>query len=96
MADDTNNSCEPGMNDGAMDGAPIANRVNRAIMARNVASVAAIPWEELPDGSARGCLLEMAYVGGDVGAFRAADGHWWVRLGSERESCVAWASRFCI
>lgn len=91
MADDT--SGEPGMNDGATNGALIANS---AIMARNVASVAAIPWEELPDGTARGCLLELAYAGGDVGAFRAADGHWWVRLGSEAESCAAWASRFCV
>ena len=96
MADDTDTSGEPGMNDGATPHAPIANRVNRAIMARNVASVAAIPWEELPDGSARGCLLEMAYAGGDVGAFRAADGHYWIRLGSEAESCATWASRFCI
>lgn len=96
MADDTDTNGEPGMNDSATPHAPFANRVNRAMMARNVASVAAIPWEELPDGPARGCLLEMAYAGGDVGAFRAAEGHWWVRLGSEAESCAAWASRFCI
>lgn len=87
MADDVDTSGGPGMNDGATNG---------AIMARNVASVAAIPWEELPDGPARGCLLEMTYAGGDVRAFRAAEGHWWVRLGSEAESCAAWASRFCI
>lgn len=96
MAEDTDTSGEPGISDDATNGAPIANRVNRAIMGRNVASVAAIPWEELPDGPARGCLLEMAYAGGDVGAFRAADGHWWVRPGGEAESCAAWASRFCI
>ena len=78
---------EPGMGGGVADS---------AIMARNVASVAAIPWEELPDGPARGCLIEMAYAGGDVGAFRAADGRWWVRLGSAAESCATWASRFCI
>jgi hypothetical protein len=29
-------------------------------IACNVASIAAIPWEELPDGPARGLLLEMA------------------------------------
>jgi hypothetical protein len=91
MADDT--SGELGISDGAKNGALIANS---AIVARNVANVAAIPWEELSDGPARGCLLEMAYAGGDAGAFRAADGHYWVRLGSEAESCATWASRFCI
>ncbi|HEY7834793.1 MAG TPA: hypothetical protein VIG30_14565 [Ktedonobacterales bacterium] len=67
-----------------------------ARMARHVASVAAVPWEELPDAPARFCLLDMAYTGGDVGAFRAADGSWWVRLGSRTESCAAWAARFCV
>ena len=93
MADDTDMGGEPGMSDGAAAHAPIADS---AIMARNVASVAAIPWEELPDGPARSCLLDMAYAGGDVGAFRAADGRWWVRLENKAESCAAWASRFCI
>lgn len=65
-----------------------------ARMARNVASVAAIPWEDLPDGPARFCLLEMAYAGGDVGAFRASDGRWWVRVESQTETCAAWAARF--
>jgi len=64
-----------------------------ARMACNVASIAAIPWEALCDGVARGCLLEMAYAGGDVGAV-AADGTWWVRLGSRLELCTAWAARF--
>ncbi|HEV2238820.1 MAG TPA: hypothetical protein VGR57_19330 [Ktedonobacterales bacterium] len=82
---------ETGMRDRA---AARVSAADGAIMARNVASVVAIPWEELPDGPARGCLLEMAYAGGDVGTFRAADGHWWVRLGSRAESCAAWASRF--
>ena len=91
MADESGG--EPGVSDGA---APYASSANGTIMARNVASVAAIPWEELSDGPARGCLLEMAYGGGDVGAFRAADGRWWVRLGSRTESCSAWASRFRI
>ena len=65
-----------------------------AIMARNVASVAAVPWEDLPDGPARFCLLEMAYVGGDVGAFRGAEGRWWVRVESRTETCAAWVARF--
>lgn len=67
-----------------------------AQMARTVASVADIPWDELPDGPARGCLLEMAYAGGDVGAFRAADGGWRVRLWSQAVPCAAWAAMFCV
>ena len=93
MADGTDMGGEPDVSDGVAAHAPIADS---AIIARNVASVAAIPWEELPDGPARGCLLELAYAGGDVGAFRAADGRWWVRLENKAESCAAWASRFCI
>jgi hypothetical protein len=93
MAEDTDIGGESGMSDDATTHAPIADS---AIIARNVASVAAIPWEELSDGPARGCLLEMAYAGGDVGAFCAADGRWWVLLGSGAESCAAWASRFCV
>ena len=84
MVDDASGS-EPGVSDGATTRTGMANI---ASVARNVASVAAIPWEELSDGPARGCLLEMAYAGGDVGAFRAADGRWWVRLGSRAESCA--------
>ena len=91
MADE--NGGQSGVSDGAATPASI---VHTASMARNVASVAAIPWEELPDGPARGCLLEMAYAGGDVGAFVAVDGHWWVRLGGRAESCAAWASRFSV
>ena len=93
MADDTDSGGEPDTSDGAATHTPIADS---AIMARNVASVAAIPWEELPDGPARGCLLEMAYAGGDVGAFCTADGRWWVRLENKAELCAAWASRFCV
>lgn len=65
-----------------------------ARMAGNVASIAAIPWEALCDGPARGCLLEMAYAGGDVSAVHTADGGWWVRLGQRWETCAAWAARF--
>ncbi len=79
MADDT--SGEPGVSDGA---ATHAGRANIASIARNVASVAAIPWEELPDGPAWGCLLEMAHAGGDVRAFRVADGRWWCVWGAGR------------
>lgn len=65
-----------------------------ARLARNVASIASVPWEELPDGPARFCLLDMAYAGGDVGAYRAEDGRWCVRVGSRSETCAAWAKRF--
>lgn len=67
-----------------------------ARMACNVASIAAIPWEALCDGPARGCLLEMAYAGGDVNAVHLADSGWWVRLGQRWETCAAWAARFCL
>lgn len=60
----------------------------------NVASIAAVPWEELPDGPARFCLLDMAYAGGNVGAYCAADGRWWVRVGRRSETCAEWAARF--
>lgn len=45
------------MSDGA---ATHADSAITAVMARNAASVAAIPWEEMSDGAARGCLLELA------------------------------------
>ncbi len=67
-----------------------------ARMAWNVASIADIPWEELPDGVARGCLLEMAYLGADVGAFRMADGSWRVKVAGRAETCREWAARFCV
>lgn len=67
-----------------------------ARMAKNVASVANIPWEALPDGAARGCLLEMAYKGADVYAFRALDGDWYVCVEGRKETCDAWAARFCV
>ena len=66
----------------------------RERLARNVASIADIPWEELPYGAARGCLMEMAYAGADVGAFRAADGHWQVRVEGRVEPCAVWLARF--
>lgn len=69
-------------------------RERLARLARNVASIADIPWEELPDGAARGCLIEMAYAGADVGAFRAADGRWQVRVEGRVEPCAAWLARF--
>lgn len=70
----------------------VAEAITRA--ARNAASIAAIPWEELPDGAARGCLLEMAYAGGNVSASQAADGRWRIRIDSQVELCDVWAARF--
>lgn len=67
-----------------------------ARMARNVASVADIPWEKLPDSAARGCLLEMAYLGADVCAYRALDGEWYVWVEGRTETCAAWTARFSV
>lgn len=67
-----------------------------ARMARNVASIADIPWEQLPDGAARGCLLDMAYVGGDVFAYRSPGGEWFIHLQRQVLTCAEWAARFCI
>ncbi|MDE3230824.1 MAG: hypothetical protein KGO05_13175 [Chloroflexota bacterium] len=89
MADESGG--KPDMSDGA---ANHVGRANTASMAHNVASVADIPWEALPDSAARGCLLEMAYKGADVCAFRAADGGWYVRIEGRIETCAAWAARF--
>ncbi len=65
-------------------------------MARNVASIAAIPWEELADGPARECLLEMAYAGLDVGAFETHEGCWRIRLQQQAMSCGEWAAKFAV
>lgn len=65
-------------------------------MARNVASVAAIPWEELADGPARGCLLEMAYAGLDVGAYESCAGRWRIRLQRHEMSCAEWSAKFAV
>lgn len=70
----------------------LAEAIMRA--AHNAATIAAIPWEELPDGAARGCLIEMAYAGGNVGAYQAEDGSWWIRIDSQAEPCDVWAARF--
>lgn len=65
-------------------------------MARNVASVVAVPWEELPDGAARGLLLEMAYAGLDVEAYQCEDGAWRIRIGHEEMTCAMWRARFAV
>lgn len=63
-------------------------------MARNVASIAAIPWEELADGPARGCLLEMAYAGLNVSAYETREGCWRIHLQQRELSCAEWAAKF--
>lgn len=69
---------------------------NLCRMARNVASIAAIPWEALADGPARGCLLEMAYAGLDVSAFETRSGCWHIRMRGSELSCAEWAARFAV
>lgn len=63
-------------------------------MARNVASLADIPWEQLADGTARGCLMEMAYAGADVSAYCNEDGTWYIRLMGASMTCAEWAAKF--
>ena len=67
-----------------------------AQIACNVASIAAIPWEELPDGPARGLLLEMAYAGLLVSAYCRDPACWWVRLVAQEMPCAEWAAKFAV
>jgi hypothetical protein len=65
-------------------------------IACNVASIAALPWEELPDGPARGLLLEMAYAGLRVNA-QCEDGVCWrLRVEGQEMSCAEWAAKFAV
>jgi hypothetical protein len=67
-----------------------------ALIARNVASIAAIPWEELPDGPARGLLLEMAYAGLRVSASCRDPECWWVYVAGQKMTCAEWAGKFSV
>ncbi|HEY7093565.1 MAG TPA: hypothetical protein VH393_10315 [Ktedonobacterales bacterium] len=67
-----------------------------AQVACNVASIAAIPWEELPDGPARGLLLEMAYAGLRVSACCGDLARWWVRVEGQEMTCAEWAGKFVV
>ena len=67
-----------------------------ATMACHVASIAAIPWEELADGAARGCLLEMAYGGLRVLAYPGRDGRWRICLEGHEMTCAEWSARFAV
>jgi hypothetical protein len=68
-----------------------------AQIACNVASIAAIPWEELPDGPARGLLLEMAYAGLRVNAYAPQDRTCWrVRVEGQEMTCAEWAAKFAV
>jgi hypothetical protein len=71
-------------------------RENMAQVACNVASIAAIPWEELPDGPARGLLLEMAYAGLRVNACCRDLAHWWVSVEGQKMTCAEWAGKFAV
>jgi hypothetical protein len=65
-------------------------------IACNVASIAAIPWEELPDSPARGLLLEMAYAGLRVSAYCHDLACWWVRVEGQEMRCAEWAGKFAV
>jgi hypothetical protein len=65
-----------------------------AQVACNVASIATIPWEELPDGPARGLLLEMAYAGLRVSACCADEACWRLRIEGQEMTCAEWAGKF--
>jgi len=67
-----------------------------AQIACNVASIAAIPWEELPDGPARGLLLEMAYAGLCVSAYPNSQVCWRVRVEGQEMTCAEWAAKFAV
>jgi hypothetical protein len=67
-----------------------------AQIACNVASIAAIPWEDLPDGPARGLLLEMAYAGLGVSACPNDQAGWRVRIEGQEMACAEWAAKFAV
>jgi hypothetical protein len=67
-----------------------------AQIACNVASIAAIPWDELPDGPARGLLLEMAYAGLCVSAYANDQACWRVRVEGQEMTCAEWAAKFAL
>jgi hypothetical protein len=71
-----------------------SERVSR--IARNVASIAAVPWEVLGDGPARFLLLEMAYAGLDVGMCERSDGTWRVHLGQQQMTSDEWRAKFAV
>lgn len=67
-----------------------------AQVACNVASIAAIPWEDLPDGAARSCLLEMAYAGLRVSASCCDQIRWRVCVEGQEMTCAEWAAKFAV
>jgi hypothetical protein len=67
-----------------------------AQIACNVASIAAIPWEELSDGPARGLLLEMAYAGLRVNAYSDDQACWRLRVEGQEMTCAEWSSKFAV
>jgi hypothetical protein len=67
-----------------------------ARIACNVASIAAIPWEQLADGPARGLLLEMAYAGLRVSADCRDHMLWRVSVEGQEMTCAEWAGKFAV
>lgn len=65
-------------------------------IARNAASIAAVPWEQLADGPARCLLLEMAYAGLDASAYPDREGRWRIRLQARDMTCAEWAAKFVV
>lgn len=65
-------------------------------LARNAASIAAVPWERLAYGPARCLLLEMAYAGLDVSTYITRDGEWRIRLQRQDMTAAEWAAKFAI
>jgi hypothetical protein len=66
-----------------------------AQLASNVASIAAIPWEELSDSAARSCLLEMAYGGLCVSAYECVAG-WRLHIEGQEMTCAEWDAKFAV
>jgi hypothetical protein len=71
---------------------PLRDAAQRAC---NVASIAAIPWEELSDSAARSCLLEMAYGGLCVGAYESVAG-WRLQIEGQEMTCAEWDAKFAV
>lgn len=65
-------------------------------VARNAASIAAVPWEWLAYGPARCLLLEMAYAGLDVSAYVSVEGEWRIHLECRDVSCAEWRAQFAV
>jgi hypothetical protein len=66
------------------------------LIARNVADIAATPWEVLGDGPARFLLMEMAYAGLDIRICLDCTAIWRVYLGEQQMTCRDRAVKFAV